>query len=95
MRKVIALLFLSVFFLLSVSAQDCKNARILGATYGPADVTSKVAHSYNTGAKSIAASNSNFGDSLPGVSKTLTVVYEICSNVAMVIAKEGEMITIA
>ena len=35
------------------------------------------------------ATNANFGDPLPDVTKTLTVVYEICHNVATVVVLEG------
>ena len=67
MRQILSYLFLALCLVLSITAQDCKHARILGATYGTADVTSKVAHLYNTGTKTITASNDVFGDSNPNV----------------------------
>ena len=89
-------MFAIAFFLFvaSTQAQDCKHARILGATFGTKDVTSTVAHKYNLGTKTIEASTDNFGDPLPNVTKTLTVVYEICQNVATVIAEEDSSVSI-
>mmetsp|Transcript_18326 Transcript_18326/g.17448 ORF Transcript_18326/g.17448 Transcript_18326/m.17448 type:complete len:99 (-) Transcript_18326:58-354(-) len=93
MRTTIALLFVSLFFA-AFYAQDCLNARILGATWGSADVTSDVAHSYNIGERTVQASTTAFGDPAPEGNKTLTVVYEICQNVATVVAFQGASITI-
>ncbi len=84
------ILFVCLFALLFVGTfgQDCLHARILGATYGLADVTSKIAHDYNLGIKSWTVDNTNFGNPLPNKTKVLTVVYEICQNVATITAKE-------
>ncbi len=93
MRKILLALFLSLFIAFT-AAQDCKHARILGATWGTKDVTAKVAHSYNIGTKTFDASTSMLGDSNGNNKKTLTVVYEICQNVATIVVKEGEKITL-
>jgi hypothetical protein len=74
--------------------------QILGAAYGRADATRTVAGAVNRGAKpnglDIAADNSTFGDSWPGVPKTLTVVFRFGSDGAPAIrtAREGERLTI-
>mgnify|MGYP003472695729 CR=1 FL=1 len=95
MNKLLALLFAALCLVVSISAQDCRHARILGATYGTSDVTSKVAHSYNTGTKTISASNETLGaDATFNGLRTLTVVYERCSNVATVVAIEGSSIVL-
>lgn len=49
--------------------------QILGAAYGPADVTNKVREIYNSGIKKIYAKNEIFGDPWFGVFKSLHVSY--------------------
>ncbi len=51
---------------------------ILGAAYGPADVTEKVRQLYNGGENVIKAENSVFGDSWYGIVKTLSISYRYC-----------------
>ena len=94
MRSIFAL-FLVFALIFSVSAQDCLQARVLGATWGLNDVTSAVAHKYNSGENTILANTDVLGiaDEIDGT-KTLTVVYEICQNVATLVALEGETVTI-
>ena len=75
-------------------AQDCKHARVLGATWATKDVTAQVAHSYNLGTKSWSADAATFGDVYQGNTRTFTVVYEVCQNIATLVVKEGEKITL-
>lgn len=49
---------------------------ILGASYGQADVTTKVRAAVQYDMLTIAANNATFGDSWPNVVKALTVVYQ-------------------
>jgi hypothetical protein len=74
--------------------------QILGAAYGKADVTAAVAAAVDRradpNALDIAADNATFGDSWPGVPKTLTVVFRYGSDGAPVIkvAREGERLSV-
>lgn len=70
-------------------------ARILGAAYGLSDVTSKVGSYLQNSGLNIKADNGIFGDSWPGVRKTLVVVYQDPSgNVNTAIVEEGETLKI-
>ena len=53
---------------------------ILGAAYGPADVTKQVQGLVANGALSVKAENSVFGDSWVGTQKSLVVVFRYASN---------------
>ena len=74
--------------------------QILGAGYGRADVTAAVARAVDRQADpntlDIAAVNGTFGDSWPGVPKTLTVVFRFGSDGAPAVrtAREGTRLTI-
>ena len=88
----------------SVKAVELKNitlkkvgkgwVEILGAAYGPADVTEKVRQIYNGGEKVIKAENSVFGDSWYGVEKTLSISYRYCDDSKTKSVKEGGNIMI-
>ncbi len=62
---------------------------ILGAAYGPADVTEKVRALYDRGVKTIQAENAVFGDSWPGIVKSLHISYRHCEDSKTVTVKEG------
>ena len=74
-----------VYLIGSIQAIDLKNitvkkvgdgwVEILGAAYGPADVSDKVRQLYNGGENVIKAENSVFGDSWVNVVKTLSISY--------------------
>src|SRR5689334_5698364 len=73
--------------------------KILGAAYGLARVTGQVINLVNRGTNpqslSITASNDVFGDTWPGVHKSLTVVYCYDDGAARVaVATEGNRLTI-
>jgi len=74
--------------------------QILGAGYGRADVTAAVARAVNRQADpnmlDIGADNGTFGDSWPGVPKTLTIVFRFGSDGAPAVktAREGTRLTI-
>ena len=74
--------------------------QILGAAYGLQDVGRQVSKAVNAGANpntlSIGANNGTFGDSWPGVPKTLTVVFRYGSDGAALTktAREGETLTL-
>ena len=93
MKKILVVVLVFMLFTINY-AQDCKHARILGATWGNKDVTAKVAHAYNLGTKSFNADSQVLGEAMPGQKKTFTLVYEICQNVATLAANEGELISI-
>ncbi len=67
---------------------------ILGAAYGPADVTEKVRQLYDGGVKVIKAENAVFGDSWPGIVKSLHISYRFCEDSKTVTVKEGGNIAI-
>ena len=60
------------------SLPDGSFVQIFGASYGPEDVTHKVRQFYQSGVKTIQASNAVFGDPWPGFGKTLHVTYRHC-----------------
>lgn len=82
------------------SAVPGENLQILGAAYGKRDVTAVVAGKIDRGANpdtlSVSADNATFGDSWPGVPKTLTVVFRYGSDGAAAVktAREGQPLTI-
>jgi len=69
---------------------------ILGASYGPADITdhlTKLAHGQHS--VTVHAVNEVFGDPFPGTKKTLTVVYRYKDDpIKTVIIHEGESVQI-
>ena len=67
---------------------------VLGASYGPADVTDKVRSLYNSGVKTISAENSVFGDSWPGIVKSLRISYRTCEDSKTLTVKEGGSIAV-
>ena len=67
---------------------------ILGAAYGPADVTEKVRALYNGGVKTIQAENAVFGDSWPGIVKSLHISYRRCDDSKTVTVKENGVINL-
>ena len=67
---------------------------ILGAAYGPADVTQKVRQLYEGGVKVIKAENAVFGDSWPGIGKSLHISYRFCDDSKTVTVREGGVIAI-
>ncbi len=83
------LLFVCVFGKLS-----CEHAKIHGATFGTNDITSKVAHMYNTGNKVIDANAALWGQTLGESTHVLSVFYEKCGNLGIVTALEGESVTL-
>jgi hypothetical protein len=84
----------------SCSALPGEDLQILGAAYGKRDVTAVVAGRIDRRADpntlSIAADNATFGDSWPGVPKTLTVVFRYGSDGAPAVktAREGQPLAI-
>ncbi|MEA3015346.1 MAG: hypothetical protein QOI38_68 [Sphingomonadales bacterium] len=74
--------------------------QILGAAYGKADVTGAVAAAVDRNADpntlAVAADNATFGDSWPGIPKTLTLVCRYGSDGAPVVkvAREGERLAV-
>lgn len=69
--------------------------RVLGAAYGPADVTEKVRSLVRGGGLQVSADNATFGDSWHGVPKTLTLVYSRDGSPPNAVAvPEGKTITI-
>jgi hypothetical protein len=74
--------------------------QILGAVYGRANVTAQLVGAIDWGAMpntvSIGANNATFGDSWPGVQKTLTVVFRYGADGAALVksAREGETLTL-
>ncbi len=77
----------------SVSA-GCEMGHIIGATFGPAEVTAQISHAYNLGHKDFEATTDQFFDSYPKHTKTLTITYDLCGNVATVVALEGDSINL-
>jgi HEAT repeat protein len=77
------------------------NINILKALYGnlsdgpAADVTEKVAQLVKSGAKSVEASNGNFGDPTPGLVKQLIVYFEANGMTVSATADEGEAVHLA
>ena len=67
---------------------------ILGAAYGPADVTEKVRSLFDGGVKVIQAENAVFGDSWPGIVKSLHISYRHCEDSKTVTVKEGGAIAV-
>ena len=90
MKSIVAAAILAA----SVQSYECNFAHILGATWGPADVTAQVSHSYNLGHKDFDATSERFFDSWKDNKKTLTIVYDICGNVATAVAVEGDSINL-
>lgn len=72
----------------------CEHAIIHGATYGLNDITNKVAHEYNAGTRSFAASSAKWGATADLTQHTLTVVYQKCGNLAIQTALEGETVVL-
>jgi len=71
------------------------HARILGAAYGLSDVTDKVASYLQNSGLNVKAENGVFGDSWPGVRKTLVVVYQDPSgNINTAIVEEGDSLKV-
>jgi len=72
---------------------QCSYARVLGAAYGLNDVTRYVAHLYNGGERYFRARQEMFGQGLekPG-EETLTIVFDMCGNVAVKTVANGETI---
>ena len=68
--------------------------QILGASYGPADVTEKVRELYNSGVKVIQAENGVFGDSWPGIVKSMHISYRHCEASKTETVKEGGNIAV-
>jgi HEAT repeat protein len=69
---------------------------VYGAAGGPsADVTKKVAAIVAEGASSVKASNSNFGDTAPGIVKQLKVEYTVDGVTQSKTIKENETMTLA
>lgn len=69
---------------------------VYGAAGGPsADVTKKVAAIVAGGASSVKASNSNFGDTAPGIVKQLQVEYTVDGVTQSKTIKENETMTLA
>ena len=95
MNKLFSLVVLLAALFFAASAQECKHARILGATWGLKDVTAQVAHEYNLGETHFEANIDTFGEhGIARGGRTLTVVYEQCQNVAVIAVKEGESVDI-
>ena len=76
MNKLFAFALLLATMCFAISAQNCKHARILGATWGIKDVTDQIAHSYNLGVKDFSANEATFGTSFSSGTRILTAVYE-------------------
>ena len=75
---------------------DPNTLTILGAAYGPDDVTAKVQSLVRGGALNVQASNSIFGDPWFGVHKSLVVVYRYGRNNAGIkIAQEGQAVSLS
>lgn len=91
MKNIIAAFGAAILFA-TADAAACDHVRVLGATYGNADVSDIVSHQYNMGEKVIDASADNFGDPMPNVKKVLTVVYEKCGNPSTVTALDGDSV---
>src|SRR4051794_7714848 len=74
--------------------------QIIGAVYGLAKVTNQVVslvnRSTNPQSLSVAAENSVFGDSWPGIQKSLTVAYRYGDSgpVSVKVVREHETLTI-
>jgi hypothetical protein len=59
-----------------LSLQTDLPLQVLGATYGPADVTAKVKSRIDNQEIHLTADNATFGDTWDGVKKSLTVTYQ-------------------
>ena len=69
---------------------------ILGAAYGPADVTAKVWSCVRNQSLNIQASDSVFGDTWSGAKKSLVVVYKYTETPVLVAtAQQGQTITLS
>jgi len=76
--------------------QQSEQLSILGAVYGKQDVTNVIRGLVQFGSTQIQANPQLFGDSMPGVPKTLVIVYQYgLSKPIVLIAKEGDNVTIA
>lgn len=74
-----------------IKANSSNNLKILGASYGTADVTEIVRSKVSNNSLSIAAENSVFGDPWCGVLKTLVISYQFEDNEPKVlVVKEHE-----
>ena len=72
------------------------NLTILGAAYGPADVSGKVRSLAKNETLTVAASNSVFGDPWPGTQKSLMIVFQYDNTAPQVkFARENDTIQIA
>ena len=71
-----------------------KYVEILSAAYGPADATEKVRQLYDSGVKTIHAENGVFGDSWPGIVKSMHISYRVCDDSKTVTVKEGGNIVV-
>jgi hypothetical protein len=70
--------------------------QILGAAWGTLDVTDTVATMVRGGALTIPANNGPFADSLPGLAKSLVIVYRLGDQTPRVgIAAEGGAVTLS
>ncbi len=67
---------------------------ILGASYGPTDVTEKVRSLYQEGVKTIKAENSVFGETWKGTTKSLYISYRHCEDSKTVTVMEGNNIVV-
>ena len=74
---------------------DPNTLTILGATYGPDDVTAKVQSLVRGGALNVQASNSIFGDTWFGVPKSLVVYRYGRNNAGIKIAQEGQAVSLS
>ena len=80
------------------STMPGNDLQILGAAYGKADVTAAVSGAVdrraNPNTLAVTADNATFGDSWPGVPKTLTIVFRFGSDGAPGVrtAREGERV---
>jgi len=96
LTKILSVLsFIAVGVFAAKEAPGCEHAIILGATYGTTDISNRVAHEYNTGAREFEASTSKWGATFSdGTKHSLTVVYEKCGNLALQTAEEGKVVTL-
>ena len=67
---------------------------VMAAVYGIADVTEQVHDLYSKGVKEIHAENEIFGDTWPGVAKTLQITYRIVDFPRTKTIKEHETVAI-
>lgn len=81
---------------LRISAQPPQIPKILGAAYGKTNITDKVRSMIAKGNLEIPAENRIFGDSFPGVVKSLVVVYQFGDDKPRVgIIREHQTLTLS